>query len=69
MPPPAAATHRRQSPGAQAGSMASAVTRPDSCVAGPVSVDGSKNCESAPVTFGVTGPRAFQLCGAAFAAE
>ncbi len=55
-PPPAAETAIRQSPGAQAGSSARAVTRPDSCVAGPVSVSGSKNCEGSPGTFGVNGP-------------
>ena len=42
----------------QLGSIASAVTRPDSCVAGPVPVAGSKNCEASPATFGVTGPSA-----------
>src|SRR3954452_7757134 len=70
MPPPAAATHRRQKAplGADAlpqfGSTASAVTRPDSCVAGPVWVAGSKNWEASPETFGVTGPRACQGPGA-----
>ncbi len=40
IPPPAAATAMRQSPGAHAGSIAIAVTRPDSWVAGPVRVLG-----------------------------
>src|SRR5204863_5694820 len=65
MPPPAAATQSLQLPVVQAGSIASAVTRPDSCVAGPVCVVGSKNCESSPATLGVTGPSAAQACGVA----
>ena len=63
MPPPAAATHSLQLNAAQPGSIASAVTRPDSCVAGPVSVLGSRNWESWPATLGVTGPRLFQCSG------
>src|SRR5689334_10089614 len=48
IPPPAAATQRRQpSPSVpQLGSIASAVTRPDSCVGGPVWLSRSKNCEA-----------------------
>ena len=71
MPPPAAATQRRHGAPAgadalpQFGSIASAVTRPDSCVAGPVPVAGSKNCEASPATFGVTGPSARQAPGLA----
>src|SRR3954454_1562009 len=48
MPPPAAGTHSRQGAPAgadalpQLGSIASAVTRPDSLVEGPVCVSGSK---------------------------
>src|SRR6476659_1669275 len=71
IPPPAAATQSRQGAptGAEAfpqlGSIASAVTRPDSCVVGPWSVTGSRNCEASPEMFGVTGPRADQAPGLA----
>src|SRR4051812_30966439 len=65
IPPPADAIHNRQLPGAHTGSTAIAATRPDSCVAGPCSVTGSKNCEASPETFGVTGPRRVQWPGAA----
>src|SRR5436190_23887368 len=64
IPPPAAATHNRHGApdGADAlpqlGSIASAVTRPDSCVDGPVCVAGSKNWPDSPGTLGVTGPSA-----------
>src|SRR5690242_12803946 len=74
MPPPAAATHNRHGApdGAdrlpQFGSIASAVTRPDSCVVGPVWVTGSKNCEDSPGTFGVSGPSAVHAPGAAVCA-
>src|SRR3954453_23055490 len=67
IPPPAAAIHMRQLPGAHAGSTARAVTRPDSCVAGPVFVAGSKNCEFSPGTLGVRGPRSVQDAVAASA--
>src|SRR3954449_2471907 len=74
IPPPAAATQRRHGAPAgadalpQLGSIASAVTRPDSCVAGPVPVAGSKNCEASPATFGVTGPSALHAPGLAICA-
>src|SRR4051794_33957236 len=69
MPPPAAATHTRQLPGTQFGSTWIAVSRPDSCVFGPVRVTGSKNCDASPETFGVTGPIGDQLPGAAATAR
>src|SRR5436190_9422588 len=71
IPPPAAATHNRHGApdGADAlpqlGSIASAVTRPDSCVDGPDCVSGSKNCDGSPGTLGVTGPSALHAPGAA----
>src|SRR5262245_44981309 len=64
MPPPAAATQSRQGAPAgadafpQFGSMASAVTRPDSWVVGPVSVTGSRNWDASAGTFPVSGPSA-----------
>src|SRR3954462_10864013 len=64
MPPPAAATHSLQSPAWQAGAIASAVTRPDSCVPGPRIVSGVKNWGAPPATFGVFGPRLDQAAGA-----
>src|SRR4051794_16066434 len=69
IPPPAAATHNRQGAPAgadalpQLGSIASAVTRPDSCVLGPCWVSGLKNWESSPGTSGVTGPSGCQAPG------
>src|SRR5512132_1670935 len=75
MPPPAAATQRRQGAPAgadglpQLGSIASAVTRPDSCVEGPVCVAGSKNCEASPGMFVPTGPSASHAPGAAATAR
>src|SRR5690349_18339100 len=71
MPPPAAATHSRHGAPAgaddlpQFGSIASAVTRPDSCVLGPCCVAGSKNWPDCPGTFPVTGPSADQAPGVA----
>ena len=59
-PPPAAATAIRQSPAVQAGSIAICTTRPDSWVAGPVSVSGSKNCDGSPGTSGWNGPSSCQ---------
>jgi hypothetical protein len=49
----------------QLGSIASAVTRPDSCVDGPVCVLGSKNWPDSPGTLPVTGPSACQAPGVA----
>src|SRR6478672_2630670 len=66
MPPPAAATQSRHGAPAgadalpQLGSMASAVTRPDSLVDGPVCVTGSKNWPDSPGMFVLTGPSAVQ---------
>src|SRR5690242_9239965 len=68
MPPPAVAIHTRQSPGTHAGSEAIALTRPDSCVAGPCCVVGSKNWEASPATSGVDGPKLVQAPGAAASA-
>src|SRR4051812_39302035 len=71
MPPPAAATQSRQGApeGAEAlpqlGSIASAVTRPDSWVDGPLCVVGSKNCPASPGTSVVAGPSASQAPGVA----